>query len=74
MAQPQKRMSPKAQSNARAMLQADLQNVATGDAEVDSLMNQLVAQRHTFAAPGRDSTPAKMSFVDTIKKLLGMKK
>lgn len=45
------RMSPAKQDSARAALKANMANVHTGDAEVDSMLAKEVARRATFAVP-----------------------
>lgn len=73
MAKSTKRMSPKAQMNARDALESEIKQATTGVPEIDSLTTQLVKRKHTFAGPGMPAEERKTGFIDAIKKLLGLK-
>jgi len=60
------RMSPQKQIGARAALEADLANVHTGDADVDSLLAREVGRRAAFAVP---APATRKPYVSPFKRL-----
>lgn len=69
------RMSPSAQTNSRKLLEQQMAQSMTGDADVDSLIAQELRRKMTFAAPEHGkAAPGGASMFDKLVALFRGKK